>query len=665
MRILFLSTLAVSALHGQYTGFSTANLDKSANPCTDFFQYSCGTWIKNNPIPPDRSRWSRFEELSARNENILKDILETASKKEGGSAVEQKIGHYYNACLDEPAIEQKGIAPLKPELDRIAGIENKPALAGALVKQHLAGAAGLFNFYSRTDYSNSKLVIAWMDQGGLGLPDRDYYFRTDAKSVEIRDKYVAHIGRMFELLGRSPEQAAAASKAIMSLETGLADSSQDRVTRRNAHNLNHPSTVPGLKSLTPSFDWTAYFKESGAPEFDKVNVANPEFFKKLEQVLNTTPFEDIKTYLTWHMLRTAGPMLPSAFVNESFDFYGRTLTGAKELRPRWKRCISAVDADLGEALGQKYVELAFAGDSKERMLQMVGNLEDAMARDIDKIDWMTPETKKRAHEKLKGFTNKIGYPERWRDYSGLKVSRDDALGNSLRANAFEQLRDWKKIGKAPDPKEWSMTPPTVNAYYSPQQNNINFPAGILQPPFFDAKLDDAVNYGGIGAVIGHELTHGFDDSGRRFDGEGNLRDWWTPQDAKAFEQRAQCFVDQYGGYIATGDVHLNGKLTLGENVADNGGLRIAYMALMDALEEKRTGKIEGFTPEQRFFLGWGQVWCSALTPEAARMRAQTDPHAMGRYRVNGVVSNMPEFQQAFGCKVDQPMVRGENACRVW
>ena len=653
------------ALNAQYTGFNVTNMDKTADPCSNFFQYACGNWIKNNPIPSDRSRWSRFEELAARNENILRDILETSAAKKNGTAIDQKIGGYYSSCLDEKAIDAKGTAPIKSELARITAISDKSALADILARQHVIDATALFTFYPRPDFKNAKLVIAWVDQGGLGLPDRDYYYRTDAKSSEIRDKYVAHIARMFTLLGYDAEKAAAASKTVMSIEMSLAKVSQDRVTRRNANNLNHPDTLEGLKKLTPSFNWTGYFEQLGLSNVQSLNNANPEFFKNLEQVISGTSLDDLKTYLSWHMLRVSIEMLPTPFINENFDFYGRTLIGTKELRPRWKRCVAAVDHDLGEALGQKYVELAFAGDSKDRMMQMVKGLEKAMQKDIQEIDWMTPETKKLALEKLSAITDKIGYPEKWRDYTALKIVSGDAFGNALRANEFESRRDLTKVGKAPDPKEWSMTPPTVNAYYSPQQNNINFPAGILQPPFFDAKLDDAVNYGGIGAVIGHEMTHGFDDSGRRFDAQGNLKDWWTEKDAKAFENRAECIDKQYGSYVAISDVNLNGKLTLGENVADNGGLRIAYLAFMDSIKNKRLTKIDEFTPEQRFFLGWSQVWCSHMTPEAERFRAQTDPHSPGRYRANGVLSNMPEFQQAFGCKVDQPMVRGENACRVW
>ena len=665
MKIPALFLLAAGYSAAQSTGFDIANIDKSADPCNDFFQYACGTWIKNNPIPSDRSRWSRFEELDARNESILRDILQTSAAKTNGTAIDQKIGAYWTACMDEKGIEQRGLKPFEAEWNQISALTDKSGLAEVIAHQHLIGSRALFSINARADYNNAKRVITWFDQDGLGLPDRDYYFRDDEKSKMIREKYVAHVGNMFRLLGYDASKAEAAAKTVMTLETALAKPSQDRVTRRNANNINHPSDLPGLEKLTPSFGWKAYLSKISAPAIDKINITNPGFFTSLEQVLSSTSMDDLKTYLTWHLLRASISAMPDAFVKENFEFSLKTLTGAKEMRPRWKRCVDRVDNDLGEALGQKYVELAFAGDSKDRMLQMVRNLEKSMEKDIQEIDWMTPETKKKALEKLAAITDKIGYPEKWRDYSALKVDAGDYLANVLRANEFEAHRELRKIGKGPDPKEWSMTPPTVNAYYSSQQNNINFPAGILQPPFFDVKLDDAVNYGAIGAVIGHEMTHGFDDSGRRFDGAGNLKDWWTAEDGKKFEERADCVDKQYSSYVAVDDVHLNGKLTMGENVADNGGVRIAYMAFMESIKNKRLTKIDGYTPEQRFFLGHAQIWCNQATPEASRLRAQTDPHSPGRYRVNGTLSNMPEFQSAFGCKVGQPMVRGANACRVW
>ena len=662
-----LLALLVAGCAGAFAqpGFSISAIDKSVSPCEDFYQYACGNWNKANPIPPDQSRWGRFNELLERNQRTLKDILETASAKAARTPVEQKIGDYYMACMDEKAIEEKGAAPLKPYLDKIAQVADKQALGALVGDLHNLGAGAFFSAGAAPDYKNSKMTIVHAAEGGLGLPDRDYYLKTDAKSVELRTKYVDHIAKMFTLLGHSAEQAAAEAKSVLAIETALAKATMDRVERRNPLKRYHPTSVDDFVALTPSFDWRGYGRAAGVKQVQSLNVHNPEFFKALESTLAQTSLDDLKTYLRWHVLHVAAPSLSDAFVQENFAFFGRTLTGAKELRPRWKRCVAAVDADLPEALGQKYVELAFGKQAKERMAVLIGNIEKAMEKDIDALDWMTPATKKRALEKLHAIQNKVGYPEKWIDYASLEIKPGDPLGNSLRSNAFNRQRNLSKVGQAPDPNEWRMSPPTVNAYYSSLENNINFPAGILQPPFFDVKIDDAVNYGGIGAVIGHEITHGFDDSGRRFDAQGNLQDWWTAEDAKEYERRASCIADQYGEYVAVADVKVNGKLTLGENVADNGGLRIAYMALMEALEGKPKATIDGYTPEQRLFLGFAQVWCQNLTDQAARLRAQTDPHSPGQYRTNGTVSNMPEFWKAFGCKEGQPMVRGERACRVW
>jgi putative endopeptidase len=662
--LLFAATLTCASAFGQ-TGFSPAAMDKSVNPCNDFYQYACGSWMKANPVPSDQSRWGRFNELQERNITTLKDILETSSAKSTRTPVEQKIGDYYAACLDEKGIEQKGTAPLKPYLDQIAAIDSRDALAAALGRLHKVRVDGFFSVGAGPDFKNSKLVIAHVGEGGLSLPDRDYYLNTDAKSVELRDKYVAHVTNMFKLLGYPEDKAAASAKVVLRIETELAKPAMDRVARRNPLNRYHPMSGEEFARLTPSFRWEAYADTLGAPHTERINVTNPEFYRSLEKTLTSTSPEDMRTYLTWHLLRVAAPTLPRAFVQEDFAFFGQVLTGAKELKPRWKRCVEAVDTDLPEALGQKYVEVAFGSQAKQRMTVLIANITKALEKDIKTIDWMTPDTKKRALEKLHAIWNKVGYPEKWISYATLDIKPGDALGNSLRSNAFEYSRRLSQIGKAPDPTEWRMSPPTVNAYYSPLENNINFPAGILQPPFFDVKMDDAVNYGGIGAVIGHEITHGFDDQGRRFDAEGNLKDWWTPEDGKEYEKRAACIADQYSQYAAVGDVKLNGKLTLGENVADNGGLRLAYMALQEALQGKPQEKIDGFTPEQRLFLGFAQVWCQNITDEAARLRAQTDPHSPGRYRTNGTVSNMPEFWKAFGCREGQPMVRGANACRVW
>jgi endothelin-converting enzyme/putative endopeptidase len=566
--------------------------------------------------------------------------------------------------MDEKGIEAKGTDPLKPYLSDIQAIKDKSGLTDQIIKLHMQGVYPFFSVGSTQDMKDATEMIAYVDQGGIGLPERDYYFKDDAKSVELRKQYVAHVQKMFELIGEKPDAAAAKAKTVMTIETALAKGSLDVTSRRDPEKIYHRMPVKQLIGMNPSVAWDQYLKTIGAP-VETINVAVPEFFKQLESEIKQVSLDEWKTYLTWHVIHSAAPILPAAFVNENFEFYGKTQTGAKELRPRWKRCVQYTDSDLGEALGQKYVELTFGQEGKERTLKMVRALEKALERDIQQLDWMTPATKKRALEKLHAITNKIGYPEKWRDYSNLEIKKGDAIGNSFRSNIFEFKRQIAKIGKPVDKKEWFMTPPTVNAYYDPQNNNINFPAGILQPPFYDNKMDEPVNYGGIGAVIGHELTHGFDDEGGKFDAKGNLDNWWTEADAKAFEERTNCIQKQYSEYNATPDLKLNGKLTLGENVADNGGLRIAYMALMDTLGGKKPEKIDGFTAEQRLFLGWGQIWCQNQTEKIRRMYAQTDPHSPGKWRVNGAVSNMPEFQQAFGCKVGLPMVRGENACRVW
>jgi endothelin-converting enzyme/putative endopeptidase len=660
-RFLALPSFCVLTCFGQ-TGFDPSALDKNVSPCTDFYQYACGNWLKNNPIPPDQSTWGRFTELLERNQRTLRDLLETSAAKTTRTPVEQKIGDYFTSCMDEKAIDSKGITPFKPILQRIAGLSSKSGLTGELSRLHMNGVNAMFNVSSGQDFKDASEMIAHVDQGGLGLPERDYYFKEDSKSANLRERYVAHIGRMFELLGDTGATARKKAATVMSIETALAKGHLDVTARRDPNKIYHRMPVKDLAALTPSINWNKYFSAIGAP-VETLNVAVPEFFKALDSQLKSVSLDDWKVYLTWHAVHASAPLLPSAFVNENFDFYSKTLTGAKELKPRWKRCVQYVDADLGEALGQKYVEATYGQQGKERTLAMVRAIEKALEKDIQQLDWMTPSTKKRALEKLHAITNKIGYPEQWRQYT-FEVKNDDLLGNSERANMFEFKRQMAKIGKPVDKNEWLMTPPTVNAYYEQQNNNINFPAGILQPPFFDTNMDDAVNFGAIGAVIGHELTHGFDDEGGRFDAKGNLDNWWTEADYKEFEKRTACIDKQYGEYVAVDNLKLNGKLTLGENVADNGGLRIAYMALMDTIAGKTQPKIDGFTLKQRLFLGWGQIWCTNLTAEALRLRTQTDPHSPGKYRVNGTLSNMPEFHEAFACRAGQAMVR-ENACRVW
>ena len=670
-RAALLVTLPVLASAGdppaKVPGFDPTALDRSVPACTDFYQFACGGWLARSPVPPDRARWGRFDELAERNQTALRSILEKASANDAKrEAIDQKIGDQYAACMDEAAIEARGIAPLKADLDRIARLGSKAALPGELARLHAGGVNAAFRYGSVPDFKDADSVIAGTDQGGLGLPDRDYYLKDDAKSADLRAKYLAHVQKMLELSGEPAAAAALDTRAVMDLETALARASLERVKRRDPANLYHKMKVAELQALTPGFDWKAYLAAAGGPPVTELNVTVPDFFKALNTQLESAPLDVWRAYLRWHLLHENAGLLPAAFVNEDFAFYGNTLTGAKELRPRWKRCVALVDSELGEALGRRYVEATFGEAGKERTSRMVAALEAALQRDIETLPWMTEATKAQALGKLRAVANKIGYPDRWRDYSSLRIARGDALGNEMRAEAFEVRRDLGKIGTRLDRSEWSMSPPTVNAYYNPLQNNINFPAGILQPPFYDNDMDDAVNFGGIGAVIGHELTHGFDDSGRKFAANGNLADWWTEEDGKEFEKRAGCIADQYSGYTVAGDVHLNGKLTLGENTADNGGLRIAYMALMQTLADAggKPGPIDGFTPEQRLFLGWGQIWCQNETEESARLRATIDPHSPGRYRVNGVVSNMPEFQQAFGCKAGDAMVR-ENACRVW
>ncbi len=648
--------------------FSIDNIDKTVDPCTDFYQYACGNWLKKTEIPADQSSWVSFIELDERNQFTMRDILEKAAvAAPGRDALTQKIGDFYSSCMDEKAADTKGSEPLKPELDRIAAVKDKAALIEALARLHLRGSRGLFSFYSSPDLHNADTVVANIDQGGLTLPDRNYYIKDDPKMVEMRQHLVYYATRLFTLAGRPPEQAADSAKTVLRIETALAKASMDRTERRDPKKRDHKMARDQAIALAPNFNLNLYFTAIGTPAFSDLNVANPDFFKDVNVLLDSESIEALKTYATWHLLNTSAPWLSKPWVDDNFKMR-QYLTGQAQIQDRWKRCVDLTDGGLGEALGQKYVEVAFGTDSKQRMLKMVDALEKSLDQDIAGLPWMTDETKKQAKIKLQAIRNKIGYPDVWRDYSSLTVERGDLMGNFLRSNEFETRRRIAKISKPLDRKEWGMTPPTVNAYYSGSYNEIVFPAGILQPPFFDKTMDDAVNMGAIGLVIGHELTHGFDDQGRKFDPQGNLRDWWTERDGKEFEKRASCVADEYSNFVAVDDLKLNGRLTLGENTADNGGARIALMALREMIAADKSGKaaekIDGYTPEQRFFLGFGRVWCEKRKPELARTLVNTDPHSPGRYRVNGVVQNMPEFQQAWGCKAGQAMVR-ENACRVW
>jgi endothelin-converting enzyme/putative endopeptidase len=650
-------------------GFSLDNIDKSIDPCVDFYQYACGNWIKNSEIPADQAQWVSFVELNERNKDIERGILEKAAA--GGAsrnAIDQKIGDLYGSCMDEKTVEAKGLAPLQPELSRIAAVQDKGALIDELAHLDLTGYGSLFSFYSAPDLHNSDRVIANIDQGGLTLPDRDYYIKDDdAKMKEMRQHLVEYITQIFTLAGQTPQQAADSAQAVLRIETALAKAAMARTQRRDPKNRDHKMTRDEAAALGPNFYLNRYFTAMGAPSFTELNVANPDFFKQVNATLESESLDSLKTYVSWHVLNPASPWLSDAFVQANFKFQ-QNLTGQKEMQARWKRCVRLTDGELGEALGQRYVEVTFGPDGKQRMLKMVDALEKSLAEDIHNLSWMSEETKKQAKVKLDAIRNKIGYPDVWRDYSSVTIKPDDLIGNIARADEFETKRDIHKIDKPLDRKEWGMTPPTVNAYYNGSYNEIVFPAGILQPPFFDKTMDDDVNFGGIGLVIGHELTHGFDDQGRKFDPQGNLHDWWTEQDGKEFEKRVSCVADEYSSFVAVDDLKLNGKLTLGENTADNGGARIALAALEHMIADDKTGKegrkIDGYTPEQRFFLGFARVWCQKRRPEVARVAVLTDPHSPGKYRVNGVVQNMPEFQKAWGCKAGQPMV-AENACHVW
>ena len=643
------------------------SMDKSADPCVDFYQYTCGGWMKNNPIPADQASWSVYGKLTVDNQRFLWVILEDVAKKTTGrTATQQKIGDYFSACMNEAEVEKLGAAPLKPALDAIAALKNKKDLAALLGREHLANAIEglLFGFGSDQDFSDSSQIIAFAVAGGLGLPDRDYYTKPEAKSEEIRQKYLVHVQRMLELLGDSPEAAKREAATIMKIETALAKSSLTRVEQRDPHNLFHKMDRKQLQALTPNFDWNTYLKTTGVDKVSTFNVTEPKFYQELDRQIQSNSLEDLKTYLRWHVASANAPYLSSKFVQQNFDFYSHTLLGVEQIAPRWKRCVRLTDRQLGEALGQEFVNRAFSQETKESTLKMTRLIEQAMEEDIKQLTWMGPETKKQALEKLHSVVNKIGYPDKWRDYSSMEIHRDDFVGNVHRATMFESRRQLAKIGKPLDRGEWGMTPPTVNAYYNPQMNDINFPAGVLQPPLYDPKMDDAPNYGNTGGTIGHELTHGFDDQGRQFDAKGNLRDWWTKEDGAQFEKRAQCIVDQYAGYTIVDDIKINSKLTEGEDVADLGGLILAYIAWKADTKGKQLESRDGFTPDQRFYIGYAQWACENQRPENLRANAITNEHSPGKYRVNGLVVNIPEFQQAFSCKAGQPMVR-ENRCRVW
>jgi putative endopeptidase len=654
--------------------FDPAAIDKSADPCVDFYQYACGSWLKSNPIPSDQVDWARsFSQIQERNRYLLWEELDAASRNPQ-SPLQKQYGDFFGACMDTGLVEQKGLKPLEPAFKRIDGLKDARKLATLAGELEAEGSPmTLFDFDVEPDLTDSSKQIADIGQGGLSLPDRDYYLVDSPRFQQIRKQYIEHVTKMFTLAGDSADQAGKEAAAVMEIETALAKASLPRVDLRDPEKVHHILAVADLQKLTPDFDYPVYFKDIKIRPFETLNVETPDFFKGLNDLIAKEPINAWQSYFRWHTLHGLAGNLPKAFFDEDFAFFGQTLRGQKVPMPRWKQCVRMTDKSLGEAVGQDWVKLHFPPAAKASMDQLVAALEKSLGDDIKTLPWMSDATKKEAEAKLALIRNKIGYPEKWRDYSALKVERGDLIGNIERSTLFEDLWNLDHLGKPVDEKEWTMTPPTVNAYYNPSFNDINFPAGILQPPFFDFTVDPAVNFGGIGVVIGHEMTHGFDDEGSQFDGKGNLREWQTPEDRKAFLAREDCIADEYSGFEAApakGDTpaqKLNGKLSLGENTADNGGLRIAYAALLDTLAAQGKSideKIDGYTEAQRYFLGFAQVWCENVTEQSARQSALTDPHSPGRWRVNGTVQNFDQFGKAFGCAKGQPMLPA-SSCRVW
>jgi endothelin-converting enzyme/putative endopeptidase len=651
--------------------FDASLIDRSIDPCDNFYRYSCNGWFKRTPIPADQTSYGRFTELYELNRLHLKQILDQAAAPAAAaprSANEQKIGDDYSSCMDTAAINKLGLTPLQPELDRIAALKTFEQLPALLAHLHSIGVSAFFGLDSNQDFADSNSVITFYGSGGLGLPERDYYTRTDAKSQEQRRQYEAHVRKIFTLGGEPEPRAAKDAEAVLAIETRLANASLTVTEQRDPQILNHPTDVAAFSKELTHFSLADYVAAAHAPAAGKVDDMEPKFFAEFNALLADTPLVQIKAYLRWQLLHAyAGTSLPESLDRENWRFYSHILNGAQEQQARWKRCTSRVDGELGEALGQVYVTRYFPSADKQRALDMTLAIEQAMDKDIDALDWMSPETKVKAKDKLRTVMNKIGYPNKWRDYSKLEIVSGDALGNQMRATAFEVARDLAKIGKPVDKGEWGMTPPTVDAYYNPQQNNVNFPAGILQAPFFSGTEDDAANYGDMGSTVGHELTHGFDDEGRQFDKDGNLKNWWTREDEDKFNARADCEVKQYDAIEAVPGVHLNGKLTLGENLADLGGLWLAWLAWVDKAQTAHidmAAKADGYTPDQRFWIAYAQQWCTQTRPEQLRTQAQTDPHAPDQYRANTVVSDLPEFAKSFSCKQSARMV-APQPCRVW
>jgi putative endopeptidase len=664
--VAFVASYLTFSAYGQTKAIDPSNIDASVKPCDDFFMYANGGWLKKNPIPASESRWGSFNELDNKNNLLLRDILEDASKKASPKgSIEQKVGDYYFSAMDSLAIEKAGIGPIKPELDKIAKVKTIEELLSLNNYNLIKESGAIYGVYVGQDDKNSTRYSMYFIQGGLGLPDRDYYLKDDKRSQNIREEYKKHVEKMLILIGQSSETARQNASKIINLETELAKGSMTRVQLRDPYATYNKMSVADFAKLSPKFNWKKRFSELKVLE-DSIIVGQPEFFKKANRMLDSVSLNDWKSYLQWHFVHSMASALSSPFVKENFNFYGSILQGTKALQPRWKRMVRSTNADLGEALGQLYVAKAFSPKAKEKALEMVNNIKWAFKQHIQKADWMSAETKQRAVEKLNAFVVKIGYPDKWKDYSALNIERGAHAMNVLRAAEFESKEDLNKLGKPIDRTEWHMSPPTINAYYNPNMNEIVFPAGILQPPFFNPNADDAVNYGGIGAVIGHEITHGFDDQGRQFDPVGNLKDWWTEEDGKNFDQRAEVLEKQFSSFEVLDSVFINGKLTLGENIADLGGISIAYTALQKALQEKHPGNIDGFTPEQRFFLGFAQVWRMNVRDEYLRQQVLTDPHSPARFRTNGPLSNFSEFHKAFNCKPGDKMMMNEGTrAKIW
>jgi putative endopeptidase len=650
-------------------GFDKQLMDPSVDPCVNFWKYACGNFSKLYPLPADKSGYGTGTIVFDHTQYVLDNLLNTvASPSAQHTPNEQKTGDFYATCLDENAIQAKGLKPVHSELDRIAALTDKKQLTDLFAHYQMINVNAFFGYGEQQDFKDAQKQIALVDQGGLGLPERDYYFRTGDVPEKTRKEYVDHIAKMLGLIGEPADTAASDAQKIMALETALAKVSLDITSERDPNKVYHPMTVARLGELTPEIDWPKLFAETGVPGITDLNVTNPDFFKGLQATLESTDLDTIKAYLRWQLINSVpGYALPKALDEEDFDFFDHKLRGQPEQEARWKRCVDATNGALGEAVGQVYVSSQFSAANKAYTVQMVHDIEAAMDKEIEAQSWMSAETKAKAEAKLHLVADKIGYPDHWRDYTTLKVVRGDAVGNAFRAADFENKRLLAKIGKPVDRGEWGMSPSTVNAYYNPLMNDINFPAGILQSPLYDPNATDAQNYAHIGSIVGHELTHGFDDQGSQFDGKGNLSDWWTADDKKQFGAMTDCEVNEYDNFTVVDDVKINGKLTLGENTADNGGLRLAYVAFLE--DAKRKGllpdaKQDGFDTTQQFFLAYGQNWCGETRPEQLRLSVQTDPHSPREFRVNGVVQNMPEFGKAFGCKVGQPMMP-VNACHIW